>query len=135
MTLSSCHRVREVEMPPVHVDVIAPVPEGWGLCRSCEVMLAEARLGEAPAARGLDELPPEWQADFYRLSALIFELADRYRDRVLIRVYDPRSLQGLVKAVRHGVRRYPSFIIAGRTKIAGWDEAGLERALRAAVEA
>lgn len=119
-------------MKTVQVDVIAPVPEGWGLCRSCEVMLAEARLGEAPPERGLDELPPEWQADFHRLSALIFELADRYRDRVLIRVYDPRSLQGLWKAVRHGVRRYPTFVVGGREKVVGWDEQALDRAVRAA---
>ena len=120
-------------MPPIHVDVIAPIPEGWGLCHSCEVMLAEARLGETPPARGLDELPPEWQADFHHLSALIFDLAARYRDRLLIRVYDPRSLRGLLKAVRHGARRYPTFIVAGQAKVVGWDEVGLEQAVQAAL--
>ncbi len=119
-------------MLPVYIDVIAPVPEGWGLCQSCEMLLAQADLGQAPPERGLDELPPEWRADFHRLSALIFDLADRYRDRVLIRVYDPRSLQGLVKALRHGARRYPTFIVAGRTKVVGWDEAALERAVQVA---
>ncbi|MCX6029899.1 MAG: hypothetical protein NT169_11445 [Chloroflexi bacterium] len=122
-------------MKPVLIDVIAPVPEGWGLCQSCEMLLAQADLGQAPPERGLDELPPEWQADFRRLSALIFDLADRYRDCVLIRVYDPRSLGGLVKALRHGARRYPTFIVAGRTKVVGWDEAALERAVQAACAA
>lgn len=116
-------------MPPVTVDVIAPIPEGWGLCQACELMMARADLDQAPPERGLDELPPEWQADFRRLSALIFDLAHRYGDRILIRVYDPRSLQGLVKAVRHGARRYPTFVVAGRTKITGWDVAALEQAL------
>ncbi len=96
------------------------------------MLLAQADLGQAPPERGLDELPQEWQADFHRLSALIFDLADRYRDRVLIRVYDPRSLQGLVKALRHGARRYPTFVVAGRTKVVGWDETALERAVQAA---
>lgn len=117
-------------MKAVQVDVIAPIPEGWGLCSSCEVFLAQANLDRPPPERGLDELPPEWQADFHRLSALIFDLADRYRGRVLIRVYDPRSLQGLLKAIRHGARRYPTFIVAGRTKVVGWDEEALERAVR-----
>ncbi|MBM4461513.1 MAG: hypothetical protein FJ011_27780 [Chloroflexi bacterium] len=120
-------------MPPVHVDVIAFVPEGWGLCRSCEMLMARADLGAAPPVRGLDEYPAEWQADFQRLSALIFDLADRYRDHVLIRVYDPRSLQGIVKAVRHGVRRYPTFVVGGRRKIEGADAAALERAVQEAV--
>ncbi len=120
-------------MQPVRVDVIAPVPEGWGLCQSCELLLAGADLDQAPPERGLDELPPEWQADFRRLSALIFDLADRYTGRVQIRVYDPRSPQGLIKAVRHAVRRYPTFVIAGRERIVGYDEPALERALQAAV--
>lgn len=119
-------------MTPVAVDVFYPVPEGWGLCQACEVMLARADLGQAPPQRGLEELPPEWQADFERLSALIFGLADRYRDQILIRVHDPRSLPGLFKALRHGVHRYPTFVVAGRTKIAGWDTEGLMQALTAA---
>jgi hypothetical protein len=114
-------------MPPVIIDVIAPVPEGWGSCQSCELMLARAGLDQAPPERGLDEYPPEWRADFERLSTLIFDLADRYRDEVLIRVFDPRSLQGLAKALRHRVRHYPTFVIAGCDKVVGYDEATLER--------
>ncbi len=116
-------------MPPIRVDVIAPVPEGWGLCQACELLMARADLDQAPPERGLDELPPEWQADFQRLSALIFDLAGRYRDRILIRVYDPRSLQGLVKAVRHRARRYPTFVVAGHDRVVGWNDAALEQAL------
>lgn len=119
-------------MPPIPVDVFYPVPEGWGLCQACEVLLARADLGQAPPERGMEELPPEWQADFHRLSALIFGLADRYRGQIVIRVHDPRSLRGLAKAVRHGVRRYPTFVVAGHTKVAGWDEAALQQALLAA---
>ncbi|PKO23105.1 MAG: hypothetical protein CVU38_05915 [Chloroflexi bacterium HGW-Chloroflexi-1] len=115
---------------PVLVDVIAPMPEGWGLCTSCEMLIAQADLDRPPAERGLDEYPPEWQADFRRLSALIFDLANRYGDRVLIRIYDPRSLQGLIKALRYGVRRYPTFVVAGREQVAGLDGAAVERLLR-----
>ncbi len=116
-------------MPPIRVDVIAPIPEGWGLCQSCEVLLASARLDQAPPERGLNELPPEWRADFQRLSALIFDLADRYGEQIMVRVYDPRSLQGLVKAVRHRARRYPTFVVAGHDRVVGWDDAALDAAL------
>lgn len=122
-------------MHPVSVDVIALMPEGWALCQSCELMLARADLDQAPALRGLDELPPEWRADFERLSALIFDLAHRHRERVIIRIYDPRSLSGLAKALRHGVRKYPTFVVAGRRKVIGWDSAELESAILAATNA
>jgi hypothetical protein len=56
-------------------------------------------------------------------------MADRYGEGVTIRIFDPRSWQGLLKALRHGVHRYPTFLVEGRTKIAGLDESALERAL------
>ncbi len=94
--------------------------------------MARANLDKPPHERGLDEYPDEWQKDWRRLSALVFDLAARYGDSILIRVFDPRSLQGLLKSLRHGVRRYPTFVVAGREKVSGWDTTGLERALRAA---
>ena len=94
--------------------------------------MARANLDKAPAERGLDEYPPEWQAEFHRLSDLILDLASRYGDRVLIRVWDPRSLQGMWKSIRHGVRRYPTFVVAGH-KISGWDTVSLEQVLATAL--
>lgn len=120
---------------PVTLDVIAPMPEGWGLCQACELVMARANLDQAPPERGLDDLPADWRADFERLSALIFDLSNRYAGRVLIRIYDPRSLPGLIKAVRHRARRYPTFVVAGETRIAGWDVGALERVLVERVEA
>jgi hypothetical protein len=96
------------------------------------MLMARANLDQTPTGRGLDEMPPEWQADFQRLSALILDLADRYGERVQIRIYDPRSLWGLVKALRYAARRYPTFVVAGRTKVVGWDQAAVERAVEAA---
>jgi hypothetical protein len=115
-------------MQPVPVEVIAPLPEGWGICLSCEMLMARADLDKAPAERGLEEYPPEWQEDFHRLSDLVLDLAARYGNDVLIRIWDPRSLQGLLRAIRHGVRRYPTFVVAGH-KISGWDTARLEQTL------
>jgi hypothetical protein len=119
---------------PVSLDVIAPMPEGWGLCQACELIMARADLDQAPPQRGVEDLPPEWRADFERLSALIFDLAKRYADGIVIRIYDPRSLPGLVKAVRHRVHRYPTFVVAGQTRITGWDIAALEDALTQRVQ-
>jgi hypothetical protein len=122
-------------MMPVTLDVIAPLPEGWGLCQSCELLMARAGLGQAPPERGLEDLPPEWRADFERLSVLIFDLENRYVGRLVIRIYDPRSLRGLVMAVRHRAHRYPTFVVAGQTRISGWDVTALDKALAERVHA
>ena len=119
-------------MQPVPIEVIALLPEGWGICTSCEMLMARADLDKAPHERGLDEYPPEWQEDFHRLSDFVLDLSARYGDRVLIRIWDPRSVQGLWKSIRYGVRRYPTFIVAGR-KIGGWDTAQLEQTLAKAL--
>ena len=62
----------------------------------------------------------------------MLDLSARYGDRVLIRIWDPRSMQGLWKSIRYGVRRYPTFIVAGR-KIGGWDRTQLEQTLAKAL--
>jgi hypothetical protein len=119
-------------MQPVPIEVIAPLPEGWGICLSCEMLMARANLDKAPAERGLDEYPPEWQEDFHRLSDLILDLAKHYGDSILIRIWDPRSLQGMIRSIRYGVRRYPTFVVAGH-KMSGWDMASLEQTLAKAL--
>jgi len=93
------------------------------------MLIAQADLDRPPAERGLDEYPPEWQADFARLAAVVADLAARYGGRILIRLYDPRSLRGLFKAIRYGVHRYPAFVVAGHDKVVGWDGDALERVL------
>lgn len=117
-------------MQPVQVEVISPLPEGWGICLTCEAMMARANLGKAPYERGLEEYPAEWREDFQRLSALILNLAARYGDRILIRIWDPRSLQGMFKSIRYGVRRYPTFVVKGHEKVTGLDATLLEQVLR-----
>jgi len=94
------------------------------------MLMARAKMDKAPYERGLDEYPPEWREEFQRLSDFILELSARYSNSVLIRIVDPRSLQGLFKAVRYGVHRYPTFIVGKREKVVGLDASGLERALQ-----
>lgn len=119
-------------MNVAELDVISPLPEGWGICLSCEMLMARAHVDKAPHERGLEEYPPEWQEEFQRLSNVVFTLANRYNESILIRIWDPRSLQGMVKSIRYGVRRYPTFVVKGQGKVAGWDTEALERHLLAA---
>lgn len=104
------------------------------MCTSCELMISQANLGQAPQERGLDEYPAEFQEEFRKFSSILITLSEHYADKVQIRIWDPRSLQGMVKSIRYGVRRYPTFIVNGRNKFAGWDTSPLEQYIQSNVE-
>ncbi len=96
--------------------------------------MAQADMVKQPHERSLDEFPPDWQDEFKRLSDLIFKLAGSYQDKIQIKVWDPRSLQGMWKSIRHGVRRYPTFVLDEHHKMAGWDQEKLEEYIKDAVK-
>jgi hypothetical protein len=118
-------------MRPVQVDVITPLPEGWGLCVTCESFMDQAGLGQVPFERSLESFPPDWQEEFIRLSDFVQKVSQEYGDQILIRLYDPRSMQGLAKAIRNGIRKYPTFLVEGKTKISGLKPELLDQAIRA----
>jgi hypothetical protein len=119
-------------MKTIQVDVLQPLPESWGVCLACEMVLAQAGTEGDPSERGLDDYPPEWQAEFHRFCGMMIDLSARYGGTVLFRIFDPRSLPGLAKAIRHGAYHYPAFVIEGRTRISGFDPEPLQRALELA---
>lgn len=109
-------------MDSIQLEVIYPLPQSWGFCLTCEVMLDRAELGDGPYERGLEEYPADWQEEYQRLASLFVNLSSKYGDNVLIRVIDPRTVQGMISALRHRVRRYPAFIVQGTPAFSGWDE-------------
>ena len=115
---------------PVQLDVIAPILQGMGFCSACELILSGTGMGSRTVGGGLDEYPPEWQDDYRRLSDWVYDFADRYGSRILIKVIDPQSPEGLFKSLRHRVRRYPTWVINGTVRIVGWDRPALEAALQ-----
>jgi hypothetical protein len=117
-------------MKPIRLEVITPTFQGLGICNACELVLSEASLGEHPAKRGLDEYPEEWQDDYRRLTDWVYDLAGRYGEQILIKVIDPQSAEGLLKSLRYRVRRYPTWIVDGKTRVVGWDRQALEVALQ-----
>ncbi len=122
-------------MRPIAVDVYALLPEAWGLCAPCGQVLEEAQGGPALRVDSRDDLPAEWQASYEQLAQVIRGLRKCYGERVLFRLVDARSPAGLAGAIRYGIRRYPTFVIAGREKVAGLDRERLEQALVTATAA
>ena len=113
----------------IRLEVIAPTFQGLGMCTACELVMAEAKVGERPDERALDEYPAEWQEDWRRLTEWVYALAGRYGDRIAIKVIDPQSPEGLLKSLRHRVRRYPTWVVEGKIRVVGWDREALDAAL------
>ena len=64
-----------------------------------------------------------------KLSTLVVELINRFRDGIVIHVIDPQSLPGIFKSIRYRVRKYPAFIIDGKKLVVGWNRAALDAAI------
>jgi len=89
-------------------------------------------MDKHPLERGLDEYPTEWREEFQRFSEAMLTLSVRFGSSVRFLIWDPRSFQGLVQAIRFRVHRYPTFVVNRGVKIIGVDVSRLEQALLAA---
>lgn len=118
-------------MSHVSVQVIAPALTNFFHCMHCEQIFDHADIGQQMHQEELDQYPEDFKEDSARLANWVLDLAHRYRGQIQIRVIDPQSLQGFVKSVRYWVRKYPTFIVDGREKVTGWDQAELDAVLQA----
>ena len=99
----------------------------------CESLYDLGGLGQKVHTNIRSQYPSDLLEDERRLADWVWELCDRYGDRLLIRVIDPQSGLGFYKCLRHWVRRYPAFIIGGRKRYVGWDREELEAVLQEAM--
>jgi hypothetical protein len=118
-------------MSHVSVQVIAPVLTNFFHCMHCEQVFDQAGIGRQVHQEELDQYPEDIKEDASRLASLLFDLSQRYGNQIHIQVIDPQSPEGLVKSVRYWVRTYPTFIVDGREKVVGWDQATLDALLKA----
>jgi hypothetical protein len=112
---------------PVQIDVLTPMPEGWGMCQTCELFISQAGMNDAPDQRINDSFPQEWQEEFKKTSHFILDMAEKFGSSIQMILYDPRSLQGIIKAIRFRVHRYPAFIINNKTRYIGVDPEEIEK--------
>jgi hypothetical protein len=117
-------------MPALRLDILALTPVLYRQCSACETIYNQAGMRDATQHQLLQEYPPEVLDDHARLSAWIRALWEAYGDRLDVRLVDPQSLAGIWKSLVHGVRRYPTFILAGREKYTGWDQDALHQMIQ-----
>ncbi len=110
------------EYKPVMVEILAFAPTQFFHCQHCEFVWQQAGAGQAFHQEQLaSALPPEMQKEYADLSAWVLDTVESYGGRVVFKVIDAASFEGLLKSVRYGVRRYPAFVVQGKEKYTGTD--------------
>ncbi len=114
---------------PLQVEVVAHVLGSMDHCSHCQVFIDGSGVGGQVKRADLEAYPQEFMAEWQRLSDWILALAARYPGQLQIKITDAQSPQGLWKALRHGVRKYPTFIVEGE-KYHGWDDSAVDGLIR-----
>jgi len=66
-----------------------------------------------------DAFPQEWLEELKMTSALIYDIAEQFGSKVIIRIFDPRTLPGIFKAIRYRAFKHPTYVIGGKEKVVG----------------
>jgi len=103
---------------PVQVEIVAYAPTAFYHCTHCEVVWKEVGFGKSLRQEQVASgLPEDLASDYQAASDWVKRLFATYGDRVVVRVIDAASVEGFVKSVRHGLRRFPATIVGGHRMI------------------
>jgi hypothetical protein len=109
-------------MRPVRVEVITYTPTFFFHCQHCELTFQEMGVGAAVhREQAREALPDDLRQEFQALSLWAHDLVERFGRRVRLKVVDAASIEGVLKSLRHGIRRYPAVVVQGRDKFVGTD--------------
>ena len=105
----------------LEVEVVAHVLGSMDHCSQCQVFIDGVGIGDQVHQADLDSYPADWMEEWQRLSDLIFNITEQYAGQLVVKVTDAQSPQAIWKALRRGVRKYPTFIV-GNDKYYGLDQ-------------
>lgn len=125
-------------MKPLMVELVAFAPTQFYHCQHCEVVWTAARM---PNVKKFHDdtvetsMPPEMMKEYNVLSDWVINAAEHYGGRVVFKVVDAASLEGVWKSLRYGVRKYPAVIVEGRGRVIGEDFTQAEQMIDRHLEA
>ncbi len=97
---------------PLLVEVIAYAPTAFYHCTHCEVVWHEAGVTRSIHQEQMDSsLPDDLAREYQGISRWVEELFQHYDNRIIVKVIDAASLEGLFKSLQYGVHRYPAVIV------------------------
>jgi hypothetical protein len=105
---------------PMLVEVIAFAPTAFYHCMHCEVAFREMGKSDKVQNEQLSSsLPADLMNDYLALSDWVRELFRMHGTRVIIKVIDAASVEGVFRSLRYGMRRFPAVILDGKARFHG----------------
>jgi len=102
------------------VEIIAYAPTAFYHCTHCEVAWSEmGATNQIHDEQVRNSLPEDLIQEYQEISDWVRELFRQHCDRIIIKVIDAASIEGVFKSLRYGVRRYPAVIVDGRRRFVG----------------
>jgi len=97
---------------PLLVEIIAYAPTTFYHCTHCEVAWTQAGGSNRIHTEQVENsLPPDLAQEYQRISDWVRNLFRNHCDQVVVKVIDAASLEGFIKSLRYGTRRYPAIIV------------------------
>ncbi len=104
---------------PLLVEIIAYAPTAFYHCTHCEVawreMGATNRIHEEQVE---SSLPEDLLLEYQVVSDWVNELFRVHCDRIILKVIDAASFEGVYKSLKYNARRYPA-VIVGKSRFLG----------------
>jgi hypothetical protein len=105
---------------PLLVEIIAYAPTAFYHCTHCEVawreMGATNRIHEEQVE---SSLPEDLLQEYQVVSDWVREMFRVHCDRIVLKVIDAASLEGVYKSLKYKARRYPAVIVNGASRFIG----------------
>lgn len=124
-------------MQPLIVEIIAYAPTQFFHCKHCEFVWSQAQskgVKQFHADALETSIPPELMTEYRALSDWVIGAVERFGGRVVFKVIDATSFEGLIKTVRYGLGQYPAVVVNGKEKHFGTDFAGAEAMIHRALQ-
>jgi hypothetical protein len=113
------------------VEIVAYAPTAFYHCTHCEVVWHHAGIGPSIHAEQVDSgLPDDLAQEYRAVSDWVKRLFDDHGEKIVVKVIDAASLEGVARSLRHGLRRFPAVVIGGRHKFSGTDFRAVDEVIR-----
>ncbi|HUI89052.1 MAG TPA: hypothetical protein VLX61_10030 [Anaerolineales bacterium] len=105
---------------PLLVEIIAYAPTAFYHCTHCEVAWSETgRMQRVHEEQLENSLPLDLIREYQTISDWVRGIFQAHCDRVVVKVIDAASIEGVCKSLRYGTRRFPAVIVNAETRFSG----------------